>query len=54
MADIVTLDGGKITGRGITLGSSWKVTPLAEAHYCWGSTPAHLAPAAAVPGSNQV
>ena len=38
--DLVSLDCGKITGRGITMGSSFQVPQLANAHACFGPTPA--------------
>lgn len=38
--DMITLDCGKITGRGITMGSSFQVPQLADAHACFGPTPA--------------
>jgi len=37
MADIVTLDGRRITSKGITSGSNFRVPPLAEAPCCFGS-----------------
>ena len=39
MADLVCLDGRRITSKGITSGSnSFRVTPLAEAVCCFGSS----------------
>ena len=39
MADMVCLDGRRITSKGITSGSnSFRVTPLAESSCCFGST----------------
>lgn len=38
--DMISLDCGKITGRGITMGSSFQVPQLANAHACFGPTPA--------------
>lgn len=37
MADVVTLDGRRITSKGITSGSNFRVPPLAEAACCFGS-----------------
>ena len=37
MADIVTLDGRRITSKGITSGSNFRVPPLADAPCCFGS-----------------
>ncbi len=37
MADIVTLDGRRITSKGITSGSNFRVPPLSEAPCCFGS-----------------
>jgi hypothetical protein len=34
--DIVTLDLGKIAGKGITMGSDFRVPALAEADRCFG------------------
>lgn len=45
--DMITLDCGKITGRGITMGSSFQVPQLADAHACFGPTPATQARPAA-------
>lgn len=39
IAEILTLDYRRITGKGIISGSSYKVPTLAEAHACFGSTP---------------
>lgn len=39
MADLVCLDGRRITSKGITSGSnSFRVTALAEATHCFGSS----------------
>ena len=37
MSDVVSLDGGRISGKGITSGSNYRVAPLAEAAYRFGS-----------------
>ena len=37
--DIITLDLGKITGRGIIVGASFQVPLLAAAPACFGPTP---------------
>ena len=36
-ADIVTLDGSKLSGRGVVVGSICRVCPIQEAHFCFGS-----------------
>ena len=38
MADIVTLDGRRITAKGITSGASFRVPPLSDAPCCFGSS----------------
>ena len=38
MADLVCLDGRRITSKGITSGSTFRVAPLADAPCCFGST----------------
>ncbi|KAI8466921.1 MAG: hypothetical protein J3K34DRAFT_524164 [Monoraphidium minutum] len=37
LSDIFTLDGQKISGRGVVVGSSFRVTPLADALFRFGS-----------------
>ncbi|GBF97420.1 hypothetical protein Rsub_09586 [Raphidocelis subcapitata] len=37
MADVFTLDGQKISGRGVVVGSSFRVPPLEETHFRFGS-----------------
>jgi hypothetical protein len=38
--DIITLCGGKLSGRGVVMGSSFRVVPVAEAAYRFGTIPA--------------
>ena len=44
MADLVTLDGRRITSKGITSGSGFRVPPLPDAPCCFG-TAGHALPA---------
>lgn len=39
LSDIICLDGGRISGRGIVSGSSFKVDPLDKTDFCFGGTP---------------
>lgn len=39
-ADIVTLDGSKLSGRGVVVGSNFRVCPIQEAPFRFGSRPA--------------
>lgn len=42
MADIFTLDHQKLSGRGVVVGSSFRVLPLEEAHFRFGNAPAGM------------
>lgn len=39
LADVVTLDFKRISGKGIISGASFKVPTLQQTHICFGSTP---------------
>ena len=54
LPDLITLDGSRISSKGIVAGSSFRVPPWWEATICWGSTPVGAAGGASMSGENQV
>lgn len=54
LPDLITLDGSRISSKGIVAGSSFRVPPWREATICWGSTPAGAAGGASTSAADQV
>ena len=54
LPDLITLDGSRISSKGIVAGSSFRVPPWREATICWGSTPVGAAGGASTSGADQV
>ena len=54
LPDLITLDGSRISSKGIVAGSSFRVLPWREATVCWGSTPVGAAGGASTSKADQV